>query len=116
MGIKIEDILNKLNDEEKECIQNLINTTAMQALIINDMSRDLEDYAGAAAQNTAIQSASMSKLATLLNKPVVEGPSIEEINTASEEMRASIEQASSGAEAFDTILKFAVKVAPLFLI
>jgi len=116
MEIKIEDIFNKLNEVEKKCVQNLINTTAMQALIINDMSRDLEDYMGAAAQNTATQSVSMSKIASFLNKPVVESVSIEEINSASEEMIASIEQASSGAETFDTILKFATKVAPVLLI
>jgi uncharacterized coiled-coil protein SlyX len=115
MPTQIESILNKLTPEEQKVIESLLNTIAMQAEIIREMSRDLEDYAGAAAENTALRSDFLVRIAQLLKKPVVQGLSIQEINTATGEMKSAIKKAQSGVEALDTVLNFAGRVAPIFL-
>lgn len=116
MSTEIESILNKLTTAEQKKIEALLNTIAMQAEIIREMSRDLEDYIGSDLQNTALLSTTLTRIAQLLEKPVVQGPSVQEINTAIGEMRSTIQQAQSGMEALDTVLNFAGRVAPLFLV
>ena len=117
MADDFEGILQKLTPTEQEKVTALINTTVMQSELIREMSRDLQDYGAAAAlQKTATGSVSLTRLGELLHAPRVQGPTVQEINGAIEEMRSSIESAQSSQEALNTILGFAVKVAPLFLV
>ncbi len=116
MSTEIDSILNKLSTEEQEKVKALLHTIAMQAALIKDMSRDLQDYAGAAGENTALRDATLNKIAQLLKKPVIQGPSIQEINTAVAQMNSAIQQAQSGQAVLNSVFSFAVRVAPLFVV
>ena len=116
MPTQFETILGKLSSEEREQIESVLKTTAMQAELIGEMSRDLVIHEGAAIlQRDAMQTVTLTKLGELLSKPVVKGPTVQEINESIETMRNTIQSAQSGKEAFDTIFGFAVKIAPLLL-
>lgn len=116
MPTQLETILQKLNSEEREQIQSVLRTVAMQGELIGEMSRDLVIHEGAAVlQRNASQSASLAKLGEILQRPRVQGPTVQEINASIEEMRNAIQAAQSGKEAFETIFGFAVKIAPLLL-
>jgi len=117
MAAQFESILEKLTLEEREQIQSVLKTIAMQAEIIKEMSHDLMIYDGSASlQNSAMTSATLAKLGEILKKPYVKGPSVEEINQSLDAMRVSIENAKSEKEAFETIFSFAIKIAPLLLV
>jgi len=114
MPAQFETILEKLTLDEREQIQSVLKTIAMQAELIGDMSRDLVIHEGASAlQRNAMQSSTLTRLGKLLNKPSVQGPTVKEINQSIEAMQNTIKTAQSSKEAFETIFGFAVKIAPL---
>lgn len=114
---QFETILEKLTLEEREQVQSVLKTIAMQAELIGEMSRDLVIHEGAAAlQRNAMQSSTLGKLGEILRKPSVKGPTVQEINQSIEAMRNAIQTAQSGKEAFEAIFGFAVKIAPLLLV
>lgn len=117
MSVHLQTILTKLTSEEQDCINAIIQTSMMQAELIKELSYDLQDYTGSSVlQKNALEGASLTKLSELLQKTVVEGPTVGEINTALEEMHLAIENAESSQKALDTAFKFGLKIAPILLL
>ena len=88
----------------------------MQAELIRELTRDLMEYAGAAAlQHDILRNVSLDKLADALGGQTVQGPSPGEINSAIKKMREDIERAQSAQETLDTVFSFALKIAPIVL-
>lgn len=117
MGSDLQKIIDKLDPEEQEKVRALLNTVAMQAELIADMSHALVTHDGASAlQRNALQSVTLTTLAQKLSGQVQGGPTVGEINQAVTEMRNAIQKSQAGQEALQTVFGFAMKVAPLLLV
>jgi hypothetical protein len=116
LDIDISKLKENLNEEQVKAIDTLLATISLQAEIIQDLYIDLSFAHGADRYREKILSGiSLTQLAAQLEHPVVKGPTLEEINAEIKTMQERIKSAASAQETLGTILKFALKVAPLII-
>jgi hypothetical protein len=111
-----EDLVDGLTDQKKKKIMALLSTVSMQAELIDDLSIMLSVHGGADAVKDKVGGGlSLTILAAKLDNPPVKGPTLKEIRDAAKEMNDKIRNAQETIEVLESILKFAIKVAPLAL-
>jgi hypothetical protein len=106
-------VLNSLPEKLKPVMERLLSTVALQAEIIDELLWKLEIEDTGNTMKRKILGQAIAQMAAMLSNPVVEGPTLGEIQAATKQMRDDIASAKSAQEIFSTILSFATKIAPL---
>ena len=112
---ELKALLDAVPNEQKPTIQKVLSTVALQAQVIDDLLWKLEIEEGANALKKKIMGPVLTQLAAKLDSPILKGPTLEEISDAIKEMQDNIENATDAQNIFQSVLGFALKVAPLVL-
>ncbi len=112
-----EKFIDGLSEEQRNRIIALCSTISMQAELIDHLIVMLNvKRAGDALSYRVTGGLTLEKLAVALNNPPVRGPTGDEVKAAIKEMNDNVQGAKEAKEVLDTILEFAMKVAPLVLV
>ncbi len=112
---ELKNLLNAIPVEQKPIFENVLSTIALQAEVIDDLLWKLEIEYGSDAMKKKVMGPVLTRLAAKLDNPVVQGPTLEEISGAINEMHKTIESAAEAQNIFQALLGFALKIAPLAL-
>jgi hypothetical protein len=109
----LKEILDRMPTDIKPDFEKILSTVALQAAIIDDLMWKLEIEESANAMKRQVYGQIITQLAAKLSSPIVKGPTLEEVKNEIEKMNKDIESATNAQNIFQTVLGFALKLAPL---